>query len=711
MAARKADRESGHNLQNKYHSIDSKNDHDKIEALKDIKLNPYRLKDPYDGLSNSLNRWKHVANDAVLNHYTDEQKAKVAGNYYDKMIAPMYAGMNQAPMSKELWLKQAFKEATEYNIEDAYNNSIIHDLKHGLDSGLAATARATSYVTDSLTNKFNTAMGEFFNAKKQGTTGGAWFVNTPGGHSRGIENNEPAFKPSEEDIVTKGAHMQADNHQFWADALPDKGGWIAKATGFVAEQAGQLPVYAAMALGGEAIGAAGVSNLTSSLLKNPLGKRAVGYLMAGGEGLAYGKLTRPQEDKGQAWRDAVGFAVFHGVFDVAGMGLKKITEVANKPDVLEKLKRKQDFYESTEEGKLRLATAEEKYIQHKKEVSNNLAVVGIAGQKKIFTDALHHISDMEGRGWTKEQVKDHELRLLNADPARFSPVFSSAKYVRSLLGATGKQLGEITEGSEEEKYISSRIAKLIFDAGSEMHQHVDGIKEITEKSVAAAAKEPSAKHTIDFYRAKVATQLAKENPAAVKMMKPEEIEAMAVKAMAKDTQKALEEAEKKLATDPTTQATEMNKRAKAPKVQNVPAVKVRSERTLNKYGEPAVRYSVNTDFKVALKAYMKTAKDKGQILSEFFEGMEDKDFVNDLSTHFYPQALKDSKVFFEEQNTKEGAQNPNFLGFMYNYIDQMPEEFGKALEERLVESMKLQKYMNGRRAHRTAANVLCASYV
>jgi len=121
-------------------------------ALKNPKLNPYKLANPYDGLANSLHRWKTVANDAVLSHYTDEQKKTIASHYYDRMIAPMYGGMKIAPMSKELWLKQAYGEATNYNIEDAYNNSIMHSLAHGWNEGLPGLARAGQYVHNALGN-------------------------------------------------------------------------------------------------------------------------------------------------------------------------------------------------------------------------------------------------------------------------------------------------------------------------------------------------------------------------------------------------------------------------------------------------------------------------------------------------------------------------------------------------------------------------------
>jgi len=36
------------------------------------------------------------------------------------------------------------------------------------------------------------------------------------------------------------------------------------------------------------------------------------------------------------------------------------------------------------------------------------------------------------------------------------------------------------------------------------------------------------------------------------------------------------------------------------------------------------------------------------------------------------------------------------MAFMYNYLDQMPKELGQELERRFAETLKVQKYMNGR---------------
>jgi hypothetical protein len=106
---------------------------------------------------------------------------------------------------------------------------------------------------------------------------------------------------------------------------------------------------------------------------------------------------------------------------------------------------------------------------------------------------------------------------------------------------------------------------------------------------------------------------------------------------------------------------------------------------------------VNQDYKIKIQKYKQDAAESGKTLEQFFQDMDDEDFASDLSNHFFPKALQQAGIYFEHQNTKAGVQNPNFLGFMYNYIDQMPKEFGQALEERLINSMKVQKFMNGRK--------------
>ena len=666
------------------------NHHDKIEVLKNPKLNPYKLANPYDGLANSLHRWKTVANDAVLSHYTEEQKKTVASHYYDQMIAPMYGGMKIAPMNKELWLKQAYGEATNYNIEDSYNNSIMHSLAHGWNEGLPSLARAGQYVYNTLGNAIPDAVQLYKNqvaeralpdTQRKALLARPWHEQAADLHNQ-ITAVRHDSKLSE--LVNKGAQRQTDEHEFWAAALPNYDGWLNHATSFVAEQAAQLPMYIAM---GEGSGLVKGGNLTAKLMTTTAGKRVFGYLMAGTEGYAYGAATRKQEDKGQAWQDAVGFAVFHGLFDVAGVGTKKLGDVVQgvAKDAVE---RRAARLELAQKG-LRPATNAERYVDHQKEVGNNLIVAGIPGQQAIYVEALHHVTEMQDSGMSRAAIKEHEMKLLNEDPARYAPVFSAATFVRSLLG--DKKLSSIEAGSEDFKYLSTRLNQLVMDAGSSLNTHVEGVQEQAEAKLTKEASKPGTKRTLEFYKAKVMTSLAKD-PAAAKMVKPEQIEKMAQQRMAKDQIKAAAQVEKRLTQNPVKKATSI-----ALKNKTIPAIKTRTEYKTDRFGQPSVRYDKVPDYKIRLYEHMATAKSQGKTLEQFFKDMSDEDFKDDLSKHFYPKALQKAGVFFEHQNTREGTQNPNFLAFMYNYTHLMPREFGKELEQRLTDTMKVQKFMSGRK--------------
>ncbi len=693
----------------KYQSVDSLDKHSKIEALSDTKLNPYRLSNPYDSLNNSLNRWKIVAQNA--SSMSSEDKEKVAKNYYRKMIAPFYGAMSEKgisvePLSEELWMKSAYGEALKYDLKDSYDWSITHGLKRGYDSGSAAVGRAGELLTNVLGYALKSQFDIWRETGKSLTGTQSWHDSFSKIHN---EVSKGGFFQTAKDEtakipllaqISRIAHDGTKGLDFWGQVLPNTD-FTSKATSFVSEQAMQLPLYAAMGAGNKILGSlAGTTNLTKTLFATTLGKRVFGYLMAGTEGLAYGVATRPQEDKTQAWRDAIGFSIFHGIFDVGGLGLKKAIDLFPEgSDKFEAMKRRQDELDLAQDGK-RKASGPEVYSDHKKEVANNLAVGGIPAQRAIYADALRHIENMqnvEGGRWTPSQVRLYEQELLNDDPARWGPVLSSAKFIRSLL--EDRRLSDIKPGSEEEKFLSSRLSKPIVDAGSEMNQHVEGLKEETQAKIAETVKTPEGKKTLEFYLAKVSAQISKADPAALKMMKPEQLQKLAQKAMAEDAQKAAEIAEKKLKEDSVKEAETIAKRRKDvdTAAKKTAPVKTRSEYKEDKWGQPSARYQAEPDYKIRLAAYTKEAESKNQTLEQFFHDMDDEDFGRDLSQHFYPEGLRKAEVFFEHQGTREGTQNPNFLAFMYNYTKQMPEEFGKELEHRLIETTKVQKYMNGKK--------------
>jgi hypothetical protein len=379
----------------------------KLEVLSHRGIDPTQLKDPYDRLSVVLDRWKNVATDAYLSHYDEEKKAKLSGKYYDAVIAPQYAAMGKPPMSREVWQAQAYKEATEYKLENAYDNTILHNLKHGWNNQVPSIARFGEGIYNVVSNLVAKPKEITDDNYKELFTQDSWADRAHAATSTPRSFTD-ARNPSSP--VNRGSQRQQEEHQFWADALPVKGGWGAQATSFIAEQATQLPIYVALS----AVPMTAGESLTARLGLTAVGKKSLGYLLTGAEGTSYGVLTRSKGDKQNAWKDGLSWMMFNMGFDVLGKAGSKLlsavgqkgkatlsaaVEASGDSDLLEKLKTKQQRLELAAGGK-ELAGGEEQYAAFKKEAASNMAAIGVHGQREVYADALRHIENME-------QVRDN----------------------------------------------------------------------------------------------------------------------------------------------------------------------------------------------------------------------------------------------------------------------------------------------------------------
>lgn len=240
---------------NKYHTIHSLQDAQKIDALKDTKLNPILIEDGYDAVAHAMYLWTQVGAKAKAapNISFDEQK-KIADNFYDRVIIPAYGHLAKdrggiEPIDKDLWQRQAYGEALNYKIEDAYTNNWTHSLKNGWNSGLAATARAADKISTMTQNVYNDVVGQWrkeaaFRSLPDAERAQILHGQNPPDWThrmQDIKNQVDLNKKYDENIVTRGARWQSDHRDFWATALPTHDGKLNKATSFVAEQAGQAP--------------------------------------------------------------------------------------------------------------------------------------------------------------------------------------------------------------------------------------------------------------------------------------------------------------------------------------------------------------------------------------------------------------------------------------------------------------------------------------
>ena len=722
-------------IKQKYSSVSNLQKADKIEALKDTKLNPHLLDDPYDSVANSLHRWTTLAAKAQSGNYTPEQKAAIAGNYYDKEVAPFYAAMKTQGMPKDLWMKEAYGAATKFNIDHFYLGGMTNGFLSGGASAQAQLARAGVFAVNALGMAVKTG-NDLIRAGMLKSPGGpgsdprmvqAWHNSLL--HMQTVDTekygNKGYFDTAEavtKDIpilgaVSKWLSDDSNQSEFWHDLTPTKG-FAATASSMTAETVTTLPLF--MALGGItkslAIGAKAipyVENLTNVLSKIPGGNAVAGMLTAGGEGLAYGYLTRPNEDKDKAWQDALSFAALHTIFSLPGIakeigeartGPRKTTSLgdelrANHGDdddsgggggnsPLDKYETHNKNLELMVNENKRPATAAERYEAHKGEVANNIAATGVLGQKSITEAAFDHIKSQESDNLSRDQIRAHNAELLKNDPASASPMLSMASYIRGLLG--DRKLSELKEGSKNFKYIQDRVSKLIVDAAHSMDSNVDTVKETISNQASKIAEGAKAQKALARIEQKLQDEVQK---AGVKGVTPEMIKERAKVEYAKSQVNTAARAEKSRAARPIEDATKAAKKRRDVNTIDAGTYRERTRFTTNKKGEPAVSYGFSKEYKSYLQSKVPSWT-PGEIRT-WMADLSPEDFNKDLEDFFYPKDLKNAGVYFEHESTREGINNPNFLAFMYNYKDQMPKELGDEISRRIQDTPKFEKYFKG----------------
>jgi hypothetical protein len=696
--------------EDKYASLNKLDNSKKVEALKDPRLQPSKIEDGYDSVAHAMWLWTQVGAKAkAAGNVSFTEQKQIAQNFYEHVLGPAQIKAGMEPMSPELWHQKAYNEALDYKIEDAYGNSWLGAIRNGWNNALVTAAKDTSPMVSLVGGALDNVVAQYRKERawrqQSDITTDLELRSGPGvdidaaaairgDNSHSYANWIQRVKQIDSQLAAKKADRENSDfqrlaianetgHQFWAEALPTHGGALNKVTSWAVEQVGSVPVFAAIDAATAGLGTIPEAlGFTGKLAASPAGRRVLGYLTAGATGTAYGALTKPQDNPAQHLRDGLDFMVLHGVFDVGGVGLRKLIDMLpSGSKALEAMKRRQDAVMLSWEKNQRAATPAEKYEAHVGQAANTIRATGLAGERSFQVAALHHLT--ETAKMSKEELAKYEESLLNKDAALHAPMLARAHFIQDLLG--DKKITEVTEGSPEEKMITERLEKLALDGAGKMNTAVD-MKAEFEAKAESNLKKPSAKNTLEYYINKVHQDLAKD-PGAAALVSPEQVQKAAQKMYEKDLQAAARVAEKETGTPKIVQAQDIGKRIKPNK-----AAMTLKTRTANTASGRSV--SVSPSFNVYMKAARRAAIDNGKSLTEFFSGLDEKQFSDDLQEHFYPKALAKAKIWFEKGS---GGSNPNFLAFMRNYAGQMPKEFAAALDEHLIDTVKVQKGMNGRR--------------
>ena len=691
-------------IRQKYHSLNSLHDSEKIQAVKDTSLNPFLFDDPYDGLANSMSRWAQEA--PVFSGKDDATKTQIASKYYDETLAPLYQKMGAPPLSKDIWLRNAWKTGLSYDPSQAYSGGFFKGALHGEDSAIASTMNAVR----SITNVAGLPIVAFEDSIKSGDLTGLTgfynlFVNM---HNRVKEDglltgvSETIEETGERNPTggSKWMHDISSQQSFWRDVTPART-FTEKASSFVVENAMLLPLFGAIGkaseLGIGLVGKAGegvpiIKNLTETLGATKLGQTAAKMLTYGTEGLIFNDLTVDAKDEKDAWKTVLQFAAAGTLFSFAGKGVSKLVDMLPEGAEKASMSAAEREAELGMQGK-RSATPDEYLEAHRREMASNIAAGGMSLQHSIYEEALARvvmterapITEAEHIAWAKAQIKN--------DPAHYKPVFSAVTMIHNYLKERGLMLKDLDPQSREFKGLIEFLHTQANQAAIEMDLHVPEVQQMKgQELLEDYMKTPAGKQEWEQELAKQ-QEAFKEHPGGAEKAK-KVAEATMLKRRTEAVRKA---AEDKLVTGPENVA------------KNQP-IETASRRVESRYDydktgrvtgyQMGISFNWNVAADAAARA--KGGKSSAKFWQEYvadIAGKNDDDvsvahaLADDLRTYFNP--LKDYGLTFEKANT-QGGDYTNFLAYMHSYRSKLPKAVANKLEEVLMNSPKMSKLLGSR---------------
>jgi len=634
----------------RYASISSMQGSQKIDALKDLTLDPSLLS-PQDAMSNILYRWQKIATSKEAQSATPEQKKEAAGNYFDHVIEPIYGELHRQHnfnmIQKDNWVDNAYTTALKWDIEGAYDTH----WRSGLYSGFADLEQMAKTGFEVL-GKVAEPIARL-NDKMMGLKGTKYSQ---------VEENKQAVSG-----VTDYLSKVISHDTFWHDINPNTtAGQTARAVAL--EQLVMLPIY--RATGGFTAGTiAGFTGreaavpLTQLLSRSEIGHTATKLLLNGSEGAVYGYTMSNEKDRASitasgAIQQAILGTIFHTKF-----GKIKLSE-AVPPE------RAAELAEAAEKAEMATKGWTHGDVDAlTKNIVQSFKGVSLAGGRPALSDVLSkafaHVAEIEGPK-TPETLAEMKAQMReNMDPAKGDPVvwksiYSTARWIESILN--GRKLSSLTAADKEEP-----TAKLK-DAIGKSDALAQAEEEETERQIKQAAQTPQGQKVVKEVGAE--TYVAANKKAAAK---------------------AVQEISKR----PVDEALDIAKR-RADQVKNMRRNKEALTIKVRTSGSGKNRMvAISPDWNVYAGKAAKAAG-FGSDMKKWLDQLPHEEFAKDLYDFFYPESLKQAGLdTFESEHVKNmGSENPNFLAFMYNFRDRMPPMFRNKLREELIDSDKVTNYLD-----------------
>lgn len=459
----------------------------------------------YDGLVAGYHKWTLVAAGALRDKVSGEMQERLAKNYYDKMLVPLYQKMGMKPISRELWMREAWQQdgALTFDADDRYVNSGAS----GLVRGLVNTIQLGENVAETGVNLLGFGLKEgwaFAKGVAKDPLGGV--PQTWLDHLHQMASNDPdMFEAAKKDTrsipILRSLSKVLDDRtaQFYSESVPARTNteWV---TAQATELAAQAGVFKALGKVNEAgIVATG---LTDALAKIPAGKFIAKSLMAFAEGSEFGLATRPQEDKDKWVEDGISFMVMHGIFTGLGKLSTPWVERFKASGGLDTLGEKMGQYRDRWTNKTRPLNAAEQDAQMLGAKANEQTVVGKLGSEAIDEHGIRLANDWAERGLNSRQIAADKRKLMKADPVLHGPAIKAAENIQRILGKDESILDHVNDPGKM-KDLRAKLKLIRDDASETLVENSPAVKQAAMKEATKAAREPGAQKTREAIKAKL----------------------------------------------------------------------------------------------------------------------------------------------------------------------------------------------------------------
>jgi hypothetical protein len=452
-------------------------------------LNPFLFDNPVDGIANSMSRWAQDA--PQFAGRTDGEKLQIASRYYDEALAPLYIKAGAPPLSRDTWLRNAWKTGLTYDPSQTYRNPILKGALHGEDSAIAQVMNATR----TLTNIAGLPIVAMEDSIKSGDFTGlvGWHNLYMNMHNRIKEDGvvtgiAKAIEDTGERNPTGGSkwmHNVASQMSFWRDVTPART-FSESATSMVVENAMLLPLFGGIGKASEmgiglvaksADGIPVIKNLTQVLGASKAGQQAAKMLTYGTEGLIYHDLTTDTPDKKDAWKTALQFAAMGTLFSGLGKGASKLVDMLPEGAEKDAMSAAEKEANLGAQGK-QSATADDYLRQYRVHMASVMAAGGRAATASVVEEALAHVVMEEKAPMDEMDALKFRQDRSDEDHVRWKTVFANMTIIKQFLGEQGWKLSEFKPDDPRWGDLKGFINTQLDQAADEMDLHVPQVQEM-----------------------------------------------------------------------------------------------------------------------------------------------------------------------------------------------------------------------------------------